>query len=170
MCQQLEHELSLCHQNLILLLSSLSCLEGRCHSSPRFGSACLSSFSYKTVQCDFPYCSMSTCSFLLFFSSGSSSWNLVAPLETCSCISFAQVVFSFLFSFWIHLRISSNQSLVFGWFDGAHHHQFVLFLCERFHEIYKARHLPGSSCQLCGIEGQNKHWIVKAKLREYGQN
>ena len=78
-------------------------------------------------------------------------------------------LFSFIFSFWIHLWITSNQSLVFGWFDGAHHHQFILFLCERFHEICKARHFPGSGCQLCGIEGWNKHWIVRAKFQEYVQ-
>ena len=76
----------------------------------------------------------------------------------------------FLLAFWIHPWISSNQSLVFGRFDGAHHHQFVLFLCEGFHELCKFRHLLGSSCQLGGMEGRNKHWIVRAKLREYGQN
>ena len=60
MCQQPMHELSLCLLNLILLLSSLSCLEGRCH--------------YSSSSC-------------------SSSWNLVAPLGTCSCLSFDQVAF-----------------------------------------------------------------------------
>ena len=138
MCQQLELELSLCHRNLILLLSSLRFLEGRCNSSPGDWSAYQSAFSYKRFQCDFPSNSMSTCSFHLCFS------------------SLLRWIFSFLFSFSIHPRISSNQSLIFGWFDGAHHHQLVLFLCERFHEIYKARHLLGLSCEFCGIEGQNK--------------
>ena len=61
---------------------------------------------------------------------------------------------SFLLSFGIHPRISDNQSLVFGRFDGAHHHQFIVFLCEGIHELSKLRNLPGSSCQLCGMEGQ----------------
>ena len=101
MCQQLEHELSLCHLNLILLLSSLSFLEGICHSYPGIGSACLSTFSYKSFQCDCPYYSMSTYSFhLCFSSSGYSSWDLVDPLETVSCLSFAQVAFlAFFFLF-----------------------------------------------------------------------
>ena len=124
MCQQPMHELSLCLLNLILLPSSLSCLEGRCHSSPGVGSTCLFYFSYKSFQSDCPYCSMRTCSFHLYSSSsGSSSWNLVLVSLLLRWI------FSFLFAFWIHLRISSNQSLIFGWFDGAHHHQFILFLC-----------------------------------------
>src|SRR5713101_3078146 len=90
MCQQLEHELSLCHRKLILLLSSLSFMEGRCHSSPGDWSAYQSAFSYKRFQCDCPSNSMSTCSFhLCFSSSGYFSWNLVDPLETASCLSFA---------------------------------------------------------------------------------
>src|SRR5713101_5803938 len=92
MCQQPMHELSLCLLNLILLPSSLRCLEGRCHSSPGVGSACQFASSCRSFQDDFPYCSMHTCSFLLCSSSsGGSSWNLGAPLETCSCLSFAQV-------------------------------------------------------------------------------
>ena len=79
-------------------------------------------------------------------------------------------IFSFLLAFLIHPQISTNQSLVFGRFDGAHNHQFILFLCERFHEICKARHFPGSSCQLCGMEGRNKHWVVRTNLLEYGQD
>ena len=49
-------------------------------------------FSYKSSQDDIPYCSMLPFSFLLCSSYfGSSSWNLGAPLETFSCLSFAQV-------------------------------------------------------------------------------
>ena len=77
---------------------------------------------------------------------------------------------SFLLSFLIHPRISSNQILVFGRFDCAHHHQFILFLCEGFHELSKLRKLLGSSYQLGGMEGKKKHWIVRSKLQEYGQN
>src|SRR5713226_5379660 len=100
MCQQLEHELSLCHRNLILLLYSLSFLEGRCHSSPGDWSAYQSAFSYKSFQCDWPSNSMSTCSFhLCFSSSGYFSWDLVDPLETASCLFFAQVDFYLSFFF-----------------------------------------------------------------------
>ena len=117
------------------------------------------------------YCSMRTCSFLLCsYSSGSSSWSLRAPLETLTCLSLLGWIFIFFLAFLILLWISSNQILVFGRFYGAHHHQFILFLCERFREICKFRHLPGLSCQLGGMEGRNKHWIVRAKLLEYGQN
>ena len=44
--------------------------------------SCLNASSCRISQYDFPYCSMRTCSFLLCFSSsGSSSWNLVAPRD-----------------------------------------------------------------------------------------
>ena len=80
--------------NLILLPSSLSYQEGRCHYSPGVGSACLFASSCRRFQNDFPYCNMRTCSFLLCsYSSGGYSWNLEAPLETYSCLSFSQVAF-----------------------------------------------------------------------------
>ena len=79
-------------------------------------------------------------------------------------------IFRFFISFWIHPWISNNQSLVFGRFDGAHHHQLVLFLCEGFHELCRLRNLLGLSFQLGGMEGQNKHLIVRAKLRGYDKN
>ena len=79
-------------------------------------------------------------------------------------------IFIFFLGFWIQTWISSNQILVFGSFDGAHYHQLILLLCERFHELYMLRNLLGSSYQIGGMEGQKKHWIVRAKLREYGQN
>ena len=163
MCQQLEHELSLCHRNLILLLSSLSLLEGRCHSSPGdcqhinllFHTRAFNVIALRTVWALVHI----TFVFLLlgiFLGTLLILWRLllVSPLLRC--------LFSFIFAFWIHPQISSNQSLILGWFDGAHHHQLVLFLCERFHEICKARNLPGSSCEFCAIEGRNKDWVVKA--------
>ena len=89
---------SLCPLNLILLPSSLSNQEGRCYSSPRVGSTCQFASSYNSSEDDSPYCSMCTFSFLLCSSSfGSYSWNLRAPLETCSCLFFAQVVFYLFF-------------------------------------------------------------------------
>ena len=63
---------------------------------------------------------------------------------------------SFLLSFLIHPQISSNQSLVFGRFDGAHDHQLILLLCEGFHELCKLRHLSRSNCQLGEMEGRKK--------------
>src|SRR5882757_5575760 len=100
MCQQLEQELSLCHQNLILLLFSLSLLEGRCHSSRTVELTYLSTFSYKIFQCDCPSNRMSTCSFhLCFSSSGYFSWDLVDPLETASCLFLSQVAFYLSFFF-----------------------------------------------------------------------
>ena len=45
--------------------------------------------SRKISQDDSPYCSMCTCSFLLYSSSSkSSSWSLRAPLETLTYLSF----------------------------------------------------------------------------------
>ena len=155
MCQQPNHVLSLCPLNLIILPSYLSNQEGRCYSSPGVRSTCQFSSSYRSSQDDSPYCNMHTCSFLLCSSSsGSSSWSLGDPLETCSCLSFSQVVFRFFLAFWIHPWISSNQILAFARFDGSHHHQFILLLSEGFHELNKLRHIPGSSCQFSLIEGR----------------
>ena len=77
------HVLSLCPLNLIFLPFFLSNQEGRCYYSLGVGSTCQFSSSYKISQGDSPYYSMRTCSFLrCSSSSGSSSWNLRAPLET----------------------------------------------------------------------------------------
>ena len=82
--------LSLCLLKLILLPSSLSNQEGRCYSSLGFGSTFQFASSCRSFQDDSAYCSMHTCTFILCSSSfGSSSWSLWAPLETCSCLSFA---------------------------------------------------------------------------------
>ena len=71
-----------------------------CCSYLGFGSTCQFYFSYKISRDDSPYCSMRTCSFLLYSSSsGSSSWSLGAPLETCSCLSLVRWIFRFFLAF-----------------------------------------------------------------------
>ena len=143
---------------------------GRCYSSPGVGSTCQFSSSYKSSQDDSPYyvCALAHFSFILLLL-GVLLGALGILLRLWLVSLLLRWIFSFFLSFWIHLWISSNQSLVFGRFDGAHHHQFILLLGEGFHELNKIRNIPGSSCQFSGIEGQNKHWIFRAKLWEYGK-
>ena len=171
MCTQPMHELSLYHLNLILLLSSLIFLEGRCHSSPGDWSAYQSAFSYKSFQCDCPLNSMTLVHFtFVFLLLGIFLGTLLILRRLLLVSSLLKWLFRFFISFLIHLRISSNQRLVFGRFDGAHHSQFILLLGEGFHELNNIRHLLGSSYQFSGIKGQKKHWIVRTNLWENGRN
>ena len=96
MCQQPMHELSLCLLNLILLPSSLSCLEERFYSSPGVGSTCLFASSCRSFQNDFPYCSMRTCSFLLC---SSSSGVLLGTLRLLWRLVLVSLLLRWIFSF-----------------------------------------------------------------------
>ena len=100
---------------------------------------------------------MCTCSFLLYFSSlGSSSWSFEAPLDTLTYVFF-QVDF-YIFSFFLNPPLNLQQpNIVFGRFDGAHHHQLVFLLCDGFHEISKIRNLPRLCSQLGGMEGNKNN-------------
>ena len=169
MCQQPRHVLSLCPLNLMLLPSSLSNDEGRCYSSPGQHVNLLLHTRALGMIALAALCALSHFSFVLLLLGvlhGTS--RLLLRLVLVSI--FLRVIFRFFLTFWIHPWIYSNQILVFGRFDCAHHHQLILVLCEGFHEPNKIRNILGSSYQFSGIEGQNKHWIVRTKLWENGQN
>ena len=95
-------------------------------------------------------------------------WRLLMRLGIVSLLIGRLIIL--LIFFGIHIWISSNQWLIFGRFDGAHHYQFMFLLGEGFHELRKLRKLLGSWFQLGGMEGRKNQWVVKTKIREYGQD
>ena len=158
MCQKLRHVLSLCPLNLILLPSYLSNREGICYSSLGVGSACQFASSCKAFRMKslIAVCALTHFSFvLLLLEVFLGSWGLL--LRLWLVYIFLKWICIFFLSFWIHPWIPSNQSLVFGTFDSAHHHQLILLMCEGFHELCKIRNLPGLSCQLGGMEGKKNN-------------
>ena len=171
MCQKPRNVLSLCPLNFILLPSSLCNQEGRCYSSLGFGSTCQFDSSYKSSQDDSPYCSMCTLSFLLYSSSSrSSSWSFEAPLETLTCLSFAQVDF-YIFSFFLNPPLNLQQPKLglwkVWWFPSSPTYLVPVW---GITWTLQLRHIPGSSSQFSGMEGKKKHWIVRTNLIENDQN
>ena len=154
MFQQPRNVLSLCPLNLILLPSSLRNREGIYYSSPGVGSTCQFSYSYKIALTT--VCALAHFSFVLLL------LEVLLRIWGSSGDLFLSLFFSGGFlAIFLPFESTLKSPATRAWsLEGLIVPiitNLSCSLCERFHEICKARHFLGSSCQLCGMEGRDKH-------------